>query len=239
MCSFPWDCTAPPTLVLWESHEEFVHMSDVQGSVALCLVNGWKMRSISVFIFRSVSGGACSAWNTKLKSSPLQKVHLWGRWQLLLTKYPKVSFWSEEYPYIPYMLSSILFGNQEKLTSNQRSSLQRRKIRNSQIQAEAAPLLLWCGCTSAFSQLSDIKSLPVEIGFISVKVEFPNMLRGGSAAVERAPEYVLAVRHCLERQESLVEFSIILDSSLFCLISGREVIAEKLPLMADLSKSTR
>lgn len=38
------------------------------------------------------------------------------------------------------------------------------------------------------------------------------MLRGGRAAVERAPEYVLAVRHCLE---SLVEFSIILDSSLF------------------------
>lgn len=41
------------------------------------------------------------------------------------------------------------------------------------------------------------------------------MLRGGSGAAERAPEYVLALRHCLESHESLVEFSIILDSSLF------------------------
>lgn len=41
------------------------------------------------------------------------------------------------------------------------------------------------------------------------------MLRGGSGAVERAPEYVLAVRHCLEGHKCLVEFSIILDSSLF------------------------
>lgn len=55
----------------------------------------------------------------------------------------------------------------------------------------------------------------MERGFISVKVEFADMLRGGSAAVERAPECVLAVRHCLESQESLVEFKIILDSSLF------------------------
>lgn len=93
--------------------------------------------------------------------------------------------------------------------------MQRGRIRNSQIQAEVAPLLLWCGCTSAFSQPSGMKSLAVEIGFISVKVEFQNMLRRGSAAVERAPEYVLAVRLCLESQESLVEFSIILDSSLF------------------------
>lgn len=48
-----------------------------------------------------------------------------------------------------------------------------------------------------------------------LKVEFQNMLRGGSGAVERVPEYVLAVRHCLESHECLVEFSIILDSSLF------------------------
>lgn len=41
------------------------------------------------------------------------------------------------------------------------------------------------------------------------------MLRGGSGAVERVPEYVLVVRHCLESHECLVEFSIILDSSLF------------------------
>lgn len=175
------------------------------------------MHSISVFLLESISGGACSTWNTKLKSSPLQKLRLlqrwsWGRWQLLLTKYPKASFEVRNI----WMLSSVLFGSQEKLTSDQRSLLQMRTIRNSQIQAEVAPLLLlWCVCTSAFSHLSDMKALPVEIGFISVKVEFWNMLRGGSAAVERAPEYVLAVRHCLESQESLVEFSIILDSSLF------------------------
>lgn len=76
-------------------------------------------------------------------------------------------------------------------------------------------LLLVCDCTSAFSQFSDMMSLLVEISFISVKVEFQNMLRGGSGAVERAPEYVLAVRHCLESHKCLVEFSIILDSSLF------------------------
>lgn len=40
------------------------------------------------------------------------------------------------------MLSSILFGSQEKLTLNWKSLLQMRKIKNSQIQAEAAPLLL-------------------------------------------------------------------------------------------------
>lgn len=140
------------------------------------------MHSISVFILKSISGGVCSTWNTKLKSSPLQKLCLWGRWQLLLTKYPKVSVEVR-------IISCILFWSQEKLASNPRSSLQKRKIRNSQIQAEAAALfLVWLHFSIFTVKWHKVPSM--ERGFISVRVEFADMLRGGSAAVERAPECV-------------------------------------------------
>lgn len=153
------------------------------------------MHSISVFILKSISGGVCSTWNTKLKSSPLQKLCLWGRWQLLLTKYPKVSVEVR-------IISCILFWSQEKLASNQRSSLQKRKIRNSQIQAEAAPLfLVWLHFSIFTVKWHKVPSSGKRIYLSQSGVS--RMLRGGSAAVERAPECVLAVRHCLESQESL------------------------------------
>lgn len=143
------------------------------------------------------------SWNLHL----CKKLCLWGRWQLLLTKYPKVSVEVR-------IISCILFWSQEKLASNPRSSLQKRKIRNSQIQAEAAPLfLVWLHFSIFTVKWHKVPSSGKRIYLSQRGVS--RMLRGGSAAVERAPECVLAVRHCLESQESLVEFKIILDSSLF------------------------
>lgn len=189
---------------------------------------------LSVFILRSISGGACSTWNAKLKSSPLQKLHLWGRWQLLLTKYPKVSFGMRNI----WMLSSILFGSQEKLTSNQRSLLQRRKIRISQIQAEAAPLLLVCLYFSIFTvQWPEAPSsgnrFYLSQSGVSKQAEGRkcsswkgSWICFGSQALSGEPGKPCGIQYYLGF------FPV-------CLISGREVIVEELPLMADLSKSTR
>lgn len=191
------------------------------------------MHSISVFIWKSISGGVCSTWNTKLKSSPLQKLCLWGRWQLLLTKYPKVSFEVKNI----WMLSSILFWSQERLSSNWRSLLQRKKIRNIQIQAEVAPLFLWWGCTSAFSQSSGMKSLPVEIGFISVKVEFQNMLRGEVQQLKGLLNVFWQSGSVWRARKAL--WNSVLFWILPCLPDLRKGShCRKLPLMADLSKST-
>lgn len=77
----------------------------------------------------------------------------------------------------------------------------------------------------------------MERGFISVRVEFADMLREevqqlkgllnvfGSQALSGEPGEPCGI------QDYFGFFPV-------CLISGREVIVEKLPLMADLSKST-
>lgn len=191
------------------------------------------MHSISVFILKSISAGVCSTWNTKLKSSPLQKLHLWGRWQLLLTKYPKVSFEMRNI----WMLSSILFWSQEKLASNRRSSFQKRKIRNSQIQAEAAPLLLVWLHFSIFTVKwhkvpSSGKRFYLSQSGVSKHAEGRkcsswkgSWIWFGSQALSGEPGEPCGIQYYFGF------FPV-------CLISGREVIVEKLPLMADLSKST-
>lgn len=167
------------------------------------------MHSISVFIWKSIAGGVCSTWNTKLKSSPLQKC-LWGRWQLLLTKYPKVSFEVRNM----WMLSSILFWSQERLSSKQRSLLQRRKIRTSQIQAEVAPLLLWCGCTSAFH--SPVAWSPFQWKWVlsQSKWSFKTCCEGRKC-ISWKGSWICFGSQAVSGEPGIVEFSIILDSSLF------------------------
>lgn len=55
---------------------------------------------------------------------------------------------------------------------------------------------------------------------------------GGSGPVERVHAYVLVFRYSLKSHKCLVEFTSIFGFFPVCPISGREVIVEKLAVMA-------
>lgn len=65
------------------------------------------------------------------------------------------------------------------------------------------------------------------------------MLMEGSGSVGKVHAYVLLFRHSLKNHKCLVEFISIFGFFPVCLILGRELTVEKLPVIVGLSKTTQ